>query len=84
MMLDSIKKKNIAKRVKSLEEDILKAREYLEVGAHSNWHKFQPIFSRKVKDGKTVPPHKDWVRNVFLPNLERELRKAEELLDRIG
>lgn len=83
-MLDSSKKREIAERVRRLEDDIVKAQEYLETGAHSNWHKFQPLFSSKLKDGKALPPHKDWVRNVFLPNLEKALSEAEALLDRNG
>ena len=83
-MLDARKKREIAERVRRLEEDIVKAREYLETGAHSDWHKFQPLFKRKVEDGKALPPHKDWVRNVFLPNLEKALNEAENLLDRDG
>lgn len=81
-MLDENKKRNIAKRVKSLEEDLIKAREYLENGAFSNWHKFKPLFFNKIKDGKVEPPHPDWVKNVFIPNIEKALCKAEELLDR--
>lgn len=80
-MLDSNKKRDITKRVKRLEADILKAQEYLEKGEHSSWHKFQPLFNEKIKDGKVMPPHKDWVRNVFIPNLEKELSEAEKLLD---
>ena len=81
-MLDDNKKRDIAKRVSRLEADIVKAREYLETGAHSTWHKFQPLFNRKVSDGKTVPPHKDWVKNVFLPDLEKTLSETEKLLNR--
>jgi len=81
-MLDANKKREITERVRRLEDDIVKAREYLETGAHSNWHKFQPLFDHKIRDGKELPPHKDWVRNVFLPNLEKALSEAENLLDR--
>ena len=83
-MLDTNKKRNIADRVKLLEADIVKAREYLETDEHSSWHKFQPLFSQKLKDGKAMPPHKDWVKNVFIPNLEKALNEAEKLLDREG
>jgi hypothetical protein len=34
-----------------------------------------------VKDGKVLPPHKDWVKNVFLPNQERALALAEKVLE---
>ena len=81
-MLDANKKREITERVRRLEDDIVKAREYLETGAHSSWHKLQPLFDHKIRDGKELPPHKDWVRNVFLPNLEKALSEAENLLDR--
>jgi hypothetical protein len=77
------KKKAVLDRIKSLEDDIAKAREYLETGAHAHWHGFRPLFNDKVRDGELLPPHKDWVKNVFLPSRERALRKAEKLLDRL-
>jgi hypothetical protein len=40
------------------------------------------LFDVKVRNGKILPPHKDWVKNVVLRNLERRLRRAEKLLDR--
>jgi len=78
------KKKAVLDRIKDLEDAIMKAREYLEIGAHADWHGFRPIFKGKTRDGEKLPPHKDWVKNVFLPSRERALRKAEELLDRLG
>ena len=81
-MLDADKRRDIVERAKRLEDDIARAREYLETGEHSSWNKFQPLFKRKVKDGKLVPPHKDWVKNVFIPGLEKALSEAEKLLDR--
>ena len=77
------KQKAVLDRIKSLEDGIAKAREYLETGAHADWHGFQPLFKGKVRDGELLPPHKDWVKNVFLPSLERALRTAEKLLDRL-
>ena len=76
--------KRILERTKYLEEAITKAREYLENGTHSYWHKFRPLFGDKVRDGKGLPPHKDWVRNVFLPSLEKKLNEAERLLERLS
>lgn len=77
------KKRAVLDRIATIEEQIAKAREYLESGAHAHWYGFRPLFRDKVKDGKVLPPHKDWVRNVFLPSCERALRKAEKLLDRL-
>jgi hypothetical protein len=79
----NLKKKAILERIKHLEEAIAKGREYLESGAHADWHGFQPLFDTKMRDGKALPPHKDWVKNVFLPNSERALKRAEKLLERL-
>ena len=80
----NIKRKAVLERIVSLEQDIDRAREYLESGKHAHWQKFQPWFDRKFKDGKELPPHKDWVKNVFLRRRKNALRYAERLLDRLG
>lgn len=77
------KRKAILARIKRLEEAISKAHEYLETGAHAEWSGFRPAFQAKVKDGTRVPPHRDWVRNVFLPGCERSLSRAEKLVERL-
>ena len=74
-------KKAILERIKRLEEAIAKGREYLESGEHAHWHGFRPLFADKVRDGKILPPHKDWVKNVFLPRHERALSKAQKTLE---
>jgi hypothetical protein len=71
------KERAILDRIKTLEEAVTKGREYLESGVHADWHGFRPLFVTKTRDGKALPPHRDWVKNVFLPNRERALRKAE-------
>jgi hypothetical protein len=75
------KRKAVIDRITTLGEEITKAREYLESGAHAHWHGFRPLFKVKEKGGAPLPPHKDWVKNVFLPARERALRKAEKLLE---
>lgn len=82
-MCSDIKKKAILSRINNIENEIDKACKYLQNGAHADWHGFRPLFTEKVKDGKVLPPHKDWVRNVFIPSRERALRKAEKLIDRL-
>jgi hypothetical protein len=77
------KTKTILDRIKRIKEAIIKAHEYLETGAHADWHGFRPLFYGKVKDGKTLPPHKDWVKNVFLPSKEKAMRNAEKTLDKL-
>jgi hypothetical protein len=78
------KRKAVLDRIESLEEDILRAKEYLESGKHANWSGFRPLFVNKFKNGKELPPHKDWVENVFLPRKEKALRRAEKLIERIS
>ena len=77
------RKKAVLERIKRFEEAVSRAKEYLESGEHAHWEKFKPFLVKKLKDGKELPPHKDWVKNVFLPNYERNLRRAEKLLERL-
>jgi hypothetical protein len=77
------KKKAILDRIKHLEDAIAKGREYLVSGKHAHWHGFRPLFVDKVRDGEILPPHKDWVKNVFLPRREMDLREAQEKLERL-
>lgn len=76
-------KKAILDRIKRIEDAITKGREYLESGKHANWTEFQPLFAAKFRDGMRLPPHKDWVKNVFIPRMEKALARAEKALDRL-
>jgi hypothetical protein len=78
------KKKAVIERIKRLEEAIAKGNEYLESGRHANWIGFRPWFAPKIKDGKVLPPHKDWVKNVFLPRMEKALNRAERILEKLS
>ena len=62
---------------------LARGRAYLESGAHANWEGFRALFAPKIKDGKQLPPHKDWVRNVFLPRMEKALNRSEAALERL-
>jgi hypothetical protein len=77
------KRKAVVERIRSAEEAIRRAKEYLRAGAHADWVGFRPLFVGKSKAGKEVPPHKDWVRNVYLPRQERALKHDEKLLERL-
>lgn len=77
-------KKAIRDRIGSIEDALIRARAYLETGAHADWHGFRALFVQKLRDGKELPPHKDWVRNVFLPRMEKALRQSERALERIS
>jgi hypothetical protein len=78
------KQKAVQARIESLEQALRMAGEYLENGAHASWHGFQPLFTRKLKEGKAVPPHQDWVRNVFIPRKQSALIEAEAALQRLS
>ena len=78
------KEKAILDRIEHLEDAITKAHEYLESGKHAHWHGFKPLFADKIKDGNVVPPHRDWVKNVFLPNKEKALRNNQRKLDKLA
>ena len=77
------KKKAVLERIESFEQAIGRAREYLESGQHAHWSGFRPLFVHKQNDGKELPPHKDWVKNVFLPNKEKALRRAEKTVEQL-
>lgn len=76
------KKKAMLDRIKHLEDAITKGQKYLETGEYAHWHGFRPLFAGKLQDGKTLPPHKDWVRNVFLPRYEKALDNAYRKLEK--
>jgi hypothetical protein len=77
------KDKAIVDRIAYLEDAITKAREYLETGAHAQWSGFRPLFYSKIKDGKELPPHRDWVKNVFLPRNQKALRENQRKLEKL-
>jgi hypothetical protein len=74
------KRKAIIERIERIERAIVIARDYLESGTNADWKGFRPLFDRKFKDGKELPPHKDWVKNVYLPSMEKALIRAERML----
>jgi hypothetical protein len=77
------KRKAVLDRIESIEQAIVRAREYLESGKNAHWRGFRPVFVCKTKDGEELPPHKDWVKNVFLPHMEKALRRAEKVIERL-
>jgi hypothetical protein len=77
------KRDHLLERIRSLEEAIVKADEYLLDGRHAAWHGFQPHLTPKLRDGRPLPPHPDWVRTVFLRNAHRNLSLAERQLERL-
>ena len=78
------KRKAVLDRIRRLEEAIAKGGEYLESGKHASWWRLQPMFTPKMRDGKRLPPHRDWVKNFFLPRMEKALRRAEKVLERLA
>jgi hypothetical protein len=78
------KQKSVLERIKHSEEAIARGQEYLETGAHAKWYGFRPLFVTKTKHGTELPPHQDWVRNVFIPYHKRALKRAEKALERLS
>ena len=83
MDAQTAKKKAILERIASLEDEIQRAREYLESGEHAHWQGFRPLFVSKLGSGKDLPPHRDWVRSTFLPRRKKSLSRAERALERL-
>lgn len=77
------KKESILDRIKHLEDAITKGREYLETGQHAHFARFRSLFVKKFREGEKLPPHKDWVKNVFIPGMEKMLAHAEKALERV-
>ena len=77
------KQKAVADRIEMIEEELRIAREYLLDGSNADWRGFRPLFRDKIREGRSVPPHRDWVKNVFIPGRERALRKSELALERL-
>jgi hypothetical protein len=77
------KTKAVLDRIRRIEKAIARGQEYLATGKHAHWEGFRPLLVAKVRDGKELPPHKDWVKNVFLPRHERALRQAEKALAKL-
>ncbi len=75
------RRKAVRDQIESYEDAIAKAKEYLESGKHANWRGFRPLFAGKFKEGKELPPHRNWVKNVFLPRQEKALSRAERLIE---
>ncbi|TWT30284.1 hypothetical protein KOR34_48420 [Posidoniimonas corsicana] len=77
------KRRAILDRIAHLEVAITNAREYLETGEHAHWHGFRPLFDSKTRNSRTLPPHIDWVKNVFLTRQEQALKAAYDKLERL-
>ena len=77
------KRKAVLERIESLERAIRAAKEYLKSGKLTDWKGFRPLFDRKLRDGKELPPHRDWVKHVFLPRREMALSRQEKFLERL-
>ena len=77
----SAKRKAVLERIESIEQAIGRARAYLDTGKHAHWSGFRPLFDAKFKNDKEVSPHKDWVKNVFLPRKQKALRHAGKVLE---
>jgi hypothetical protein len=80
----NVKRRAVLARIEVLEQAIDRAKEYLENGKHADWAGFRPMFVRKYRFVWELPPHKDWVRNVFLRHTQKALSRAEKVLDKLA
>jgi len=78
-----LKVRAVKERIKNLEDSLVKAYEYLDNGSHAHWHGFRPWVFKKIRNGKVAPPHKDWIKNVFIPRHEKAIHKAEKKLEKL-
>jgi hypothetical protein len=69
-------REEILQRIQRINEALRRAAEYLATGEHSDWYAFRPLFG----DAKKRPPHRDWIRNVFIPRREKGLERCEKML----
>lgn len=80
----ALKRQNLLERISCIQEAIDKATEYLVNGKHAQWRSFRPIVTPKLRDDVPVPPHRDWVKNVFLPRMQRSLHYSEKVLEKLA
>lgn len=78
------KRAAILGHIESLQDGLHKAKAYLESGEHAHYRGFRALFTVKDVQGKELPPHRDWVRNVYVPRTEKALDRAERILERLS
>ncbi len=78
------KSKTVLDRIAAAEDALARAREYLATGAHQHWPGFRALFAPKQRNGIELPPHADWVRNVFIPRMEKVLVEAERAMEKLS
>lgn len=58
---------------------------YLGTDEGSDLRIFRPLFDNKRDaSGDALPPHKDWVKHVFIRRREKAIVRLHKLLRRIG
>lgn len=66
--------------IKRCEDKLKLAYRYLETDAGRDLRMFRPLFDKKLDaSGNAVPPHIDWVKNVFIRRREKGYGPAAEL-----
>ena len=84
MDAQSAKSKTVRDRIAAAEDALARAKEYLATGAHQHWPGFRALFVPKQRNGIELPPHADWVRNVFIPRKAKVLAEAERALEQLS
>lgn len=71
-------------KIRWCEEQLDLAYRYLETDEGSDLRIFRPLFSNKLNvSGNVLPPHKDWVKNVFIRRRENAILRLQKLLRRL-
>lgn len=71
-------------KIRWCEHQLKLAYRYLDTDQGSDLHIFRPLFDKKLDaSGKALPPHKDWVKNVFIRRREKAIVRLHQLLRRI-
>ena len=77
------KQRDVTERIKKLQLDLEKAREYLVDGSNAGWQGFRPLFRAKLRNDKNCPPIETGSKMCLFQVASGRLEKAENSLDRL-
>ena len=71
-------------KIKWCEDQLKLAYRYLDTDEGSDLRIFRPLFTKKLDaSGNALPPHKDWVKNVFIRRREKAIVRLQKRLRRL-
>src|SRR5437868_6409489 len=69
-------REQIIKRMERITEALYTAYEFLATGKNGDSHYFRPLFT-----GRDRLPHRDWIKNVFIPRCLKAVARMEKRLE---